>query len=241
MIDQEKITVAAGGNLMRKTSQEAYDLIENMTQHHFQWDAEVYYDTTNDMNAHYSKTTFVSSEQVKVLGNDTGYTIQSVQHQPGPGHLNTFHYTYSDESDEDEPSEVLRVQKLIHPLSGSPTPSSDSIIASSSPSLTPSGIGDVLLLEKLLNIDSTKDLLLQELNNDYEGDILFLEKLLKDEPSEAKVSEKPLDSLDLISETFDMTIINPLFDCNFEFTLNSDDPIFDIQNEESDEIETDTI
>ncbi|GJV30893.1 hypothetical protein Tco_1391293 [Tanacetum coccineum] len=33
--------VAVGGNFMRKTPQEAYDLIENMTQHHCQWDAEV--------------------------------------------------------------------------------------------------------------------------------------------------------------------------------------------------------
>nr|GEZ58438.1 hypothetical protein [Tanacetum cinerariifolium] len=72
--------VAVGGNIMRKTPQEAYDLIEYMTQHHFQWDAEVYHDITIDMSAHYSTTTFASSEQVEVLGNDTGYTIQSIQH-----------------------------------------------------------------------------------------------------------------------------------------------------------------
>ncbi|GKG28169.1 hypothetical protein Tco_0406496, partial [Tanacetum coccineum] len=35
-----------------------------------------------------------------------------------------------------------------------------------------------------------------------------------------KVSEKPLDSLDPISKTFDMTITNPLFDFDYEFTLN---------------------
>ncbi|GJY51567.1 reverse transcriptase domain-containing protein [Tanacetum coccineum] len=56
-----------------------------------------------------------------------------------------------------------------------------------------------------------------------------------------RVSEKPLDSLDLISNTFDMTITNPLFDLDSEFTLNSNNPIFDIQNEESDESETETI
>ncbi|GJX59776.1 hypothetical protein Tco_0291166, partial [Tanacetum coccineum] len=275
MIDRDKIMVAALGNIIRKTPQEAYDLIENMTHHHFQWDAEVYYDTTTDMSAHYSKTTFASSEQVEVLGNDTGYTIQSVQHQPGPCHPNTFHYTYSDESDEDEPSEVNSDFLLEE---------TDAFLAFDS---TPPGIhneifdveGDILLLEKLLNIDFTKDLPPQELNNDYERDILFLEKLLKDEPSEAKnseidslnkglsdtflmgdmeikfnplkdiddpvpiprVSEKPLNSLDPISETFDMTITNPLFDFDFEFTLNSDYPIFDIQNEESDESETETI
>ncbi|GKA64100.1 hypothetical protein Tco_0763706 [Tanacetum coccineum] len=56
-----------------------------------------------------------------------------------------------------------------------------------------------------------------------------------------RVSEKPLDSLDCISETFKMTIKNPLFDFDSEFTLNLDNPIFDIQNEESDESEMDTI
>ncbi|GJV22103.1 hypothetical protein Tco_1371123 [Tanacetum coccineum] len=202
--------VAGGGNIMRKTPQEAYDLIENMTHHHFQWDAKVYYDTTTDMSAHYSKTTFALNEQVEVLGNDTRYTIQSVQHQPGPDNPSTFHYSYSNESNEVEPLEVLNVQKSIHPLSGSPTLSSNSIIESLSPSLTPIGnsnfllektdaflsldsipLGidnetfdadrDILLLEKLLNIDSIRDLPPQELNNeifDAERDILLLEKLL---------------------------------------------------------------
>ncbi|GJZ37589.1 reverse transcriptase domain-containing protein [Tanacetum coccineum] len=143
MIDRDKIMVAAGGNIMQKTPQEAYDLIENMTQHHFQWDAEVYYDTTTGVSAHYSETTSALSAQIEVLGNNTGYTIQSIQHQPGPGHPNTFYYSYSDESDEDEPSEESTVQKLIHLLSGSPTPSSNSIIAS----LTPFGDSDFLVEE----------------------------------------------------------------------------------------------
>ncbi|GJZ53560.1 hypothetical protein Tco_0608445 [Tanacetum coccineum] len=193
---------------------EALNLSENMTQHHFQWDAEVYHDTTTDMSAHYSKTTFASSEQVEVLGNDTGYTIKSVQHQPGPGHPNTFHYSYSDESDEDEPSEVLQVHKSINPLSGSHTPSPNPVVESLSPSLTPcedsdllleetdaflslddskppgidNGIydseGDILFLEGLLNDEILSDLPHLELNNDPEGDILFLENLLKDEPLE---------------------------------------------------------
>ncbi|GKA82874.1 reverse transcriptase domain-containing protein [Tanacetum coccineum] len=51
MIDQERLMVAAGSNFMRKTPQKAYDLIENMTQHHFQWDAEVYYDTTTEKSS----------------------------------------------------------------------------------------------------------------------------------------------------------------------------------------------
>ncbi|GJR60479.1 reverse transcriptase domain-containing protein [Tanacetum coccineum] len=120
MIDREKIMVAAGGNLMRKTPQEAYDLIENMTQHHYQWDSKVQYDTTTDMSAHYSKTTFALSEQIEVLGKQTAYTSQSVQHQLGPVHPNTFHYTYSDESDKDEPSKSKNseINSLIREQSG---------------------------------------------------------------------------------------------------------------------------
>ncbi|GJY08458.1 hypothetical protein Tco_0375512 [Tanacetum coccineum] len=181
------------------------------------------------MSAHYSKTTFASSEQVEVLGNDTGYTIQSIQHQPGPGHHNTFHYSYSDKSNEDEPSEVLQVQKSINPLSGSPTPSPDHVVEYLSPSLTPCGDsdllleetdaflslddsippgidngiydseGDILFLEGLLNNEILRDLPPLELNNDLEGDILFLENLLEDEPLESKNSK--IDSL--IKESID--------------------------------------
>ncbi|GJU53664.1 reverse transcriptase domain-containing protein [Tanacetum coccineum] len=135
--NQERFMVAAGGNFMWKTPQEAYDLIENMTQHHFQWDTELYYNTTTDISSHYSETTFASRERVEVLGKQTGYTIQSVQHNPGPSHPNIFYYSDFDESDDDEPSEMIKDQKSIHHLSGSPTPSSDHVVASFSPSLTP--------------------------------------------------------------------------------------------------------
>ncbi|GKB64251.1 hypothetical protein Tco_0920437 [Tanacetum coccineum] len=218
----------------------------------------------------------------------------------------TFYYSDSDKSDDDGPSELIEDQKSIHHLSDSPTPSSDHVVASLSPSLTPTGDSDsileetdtllphhdstsskvdddildpkkdICLLERLLNLDSTKDLPhLHELNNkifDPEEDILILENLLKDDHSEAKnseidslikgpsdtflmadediklnppmdvdnlvpiprVSEKPLDSLDPILETFKTTITDPLFDFDSEFTLNSDNPILDIQNKESD-------
>ncbi|GJX63356.1 hypothetical protein Tco_0296256 [Tanacetum coccineum] len=250
MIDRDKIMVVAGGNIMRKTPQEAYDLIENMTQHHYQWDSEVYYDTTTNMSAYYSKTTFrpiiVNKLRVPWHKMYTGYNyskVFNIKQEPFP----------------------LRLPILLSRLF---------------PHLLPLRNSDFLLEETdaFLAFDSTP-LPPQELNNDYERDILFLEKLLKDEPSEAKnseidslnkglsdtflmedmeikfnplkdiddpvpiprVSKKPLNSLDPILETFDMTITNPLFDFDFEFTLNSDYPIFDIQNEESDESETETI
>ncbi|GJX31720.1 hypothetical protein Tco_0241575 [Tanacetum coccineum] len=98
--------IVADGNIMHKTPQEAYDLIENMTQHQFQWDAEVYYDTTTGVSARYSETTFALSAQIEVLEKQIAYISQNLQHEQGPGHPNTVEYTYSDESDEDEPSEA---------------------------------------------------------------------------------------------------------------------------------------
>ncbi|GJW83050.1 reverse transcriptase domain-containing protein [Tanacetum coccineum] len=227
MIDQERLMVAAGGNFMRKTPQEAYDLIENMTQHHFQWDAEVYYNTTTDMSAHYSETTFASRERVEVLGKQTGYTIQSVQHNPGPGHPNTFYYSDSDESDDEEPSEMIEDQKLIHHLSGSPTPSYDPLdepLEANKSEIKP-------LIREPPNTFLMRD---EEIKLNSHEDI-------DDLVSIPRVSEKPLDSLDCIYKTFDMTITDPLFDFDTKFTLNSDNPIFSVHNEESDESETETI
>ncbi|GJY81195.1 hypothetical protein Tco_0493946 [Tanacetum coccineum] len=81
-------------------------------------------------------------------------------------------------------------QKSIHPLSGSPTPSSDFIVASPSPSLTPLGNSDFLLEEtnSFLALDSIAPYIDDGIY-DSEGDIIFLENLLKDEPSEAEKSE----------------------------------------------------
>ncbi|GJW58254.1 hypothetical protein Tco_0104985 [Tanacetum coccineum] len=165
MIGREKIMVVASGNIMRKTPQEAYDLIENMTLHHFQWDVEVYYDTST-----------------------------------GPGHPHTIYYSNFDESDEDEPSEVekSKINSLIRVPSDA-----------------------FLIRDKEIKFNPLKDI---------------------DDPVPIlRVYEKPLDSLDCISDTFDTTINNPLFDFDSEFTLNYENPIFDIRYEDSDESETETI
>ncbi|GJW15446.1 hypothetical protein Tco_0019579 [Tanacetum coccineum] len=99
------------------------------------------------MSAYYSETTFASRERVEVLGKQTGYTIQSVQHNSRPGHPNTFYYTDSDESNDDEPSEMIEDQKPVHHLSGCPTPSSDPVVASLSPLPTPFEDSDSFLEE----------------------------------------------------------------------------------------------
>ncbi|GKA51474.1 reverse transcriptase domain-containing protein [Tanacetum coccineum] len=195
MIDQERLMVAAGSNFMRKTPQEAYDLIENMTQHHFQWDAE---------------------DQVIL----TPFTIHS---------------------DDDEPSEMTEDQKSIHHLSASPTPFSDPVVAS---------LSLILLLPP--GIDDPSEAKNSEIDSHIKGpsDTFLMgdDDIKLNPPMDVdnlvpipRVSEKPLDSLDPILETSKMTINDPLFDFEFEFTLNSDNPILDIQNKESDESETETI
>nr|GEU56531.1 hypothetical protein [Tanacetum cinerariifolium] len=223
--------VAPSGNIMRKTPQEAYD------------------------------TTFASSEQVEVFGNDTGYIIQSVQHQLGPGHPNTFHYSYSDESDEDEPSKVNtdfllektdaflsldwippRIDNEIFDAEGDIILLENLLNIDSTRDLPPQELNneifdverDILLLEKLLNIDSTKDPPPQELNNDPEGDILFLETLLKDDLSDAANYE----IISLIREPSDTFLIGSK---EIIFTpLEDIDDLLPIPRD-SDESKTDTI
>ncbi|GKB20215.1 hypothetical protein Tco_0854138 [Tanacetum coccineum] len=77
---------------------------------------------------------------------------------------------------EDHFHEVLNVQKSIHPLSGNPTPSSDPVVASLSPSLTPFGDSDFLLEETdaFLALDYSIPLEIDNGIYDSEGDILFL-------------------------------------------------------------------
>nr|GEV44403.1 hypothetical protein [Tanacetum cinerariifolium] len=110
-------------------------------------DTKAYYDTTTGVSAHYSKTTSMLNAQIEVLGKQTAYTIQSVQHQLRLGHPNIVYYSDSDESDKDKPSEVLDIQKPIHSLSGNPTPSFDSMVESLSSPPTPFEDSDSLLEE----------------------------------------------------------------------------------------------
>ncbi|GKB06213.1 hypothetical protein Tco_0834446 [Tanacetum coccineum] len=239
MIDRDKIMVAAGGNIMRKTPQEAYDLIKNMTYHHFQWDAEVYYDTTTDRSAHYLR---LLSHRVNKLRSlemtlDTQFkeidAFLSLDDSIPPGIENGIY---------DSEGDILFLEGLLNGEIPSDLPSLE---------LNNDPGGDILFLENLL-----KDEPLEA--NKSEINPLIWEPpntiLMRDEEIELnshkdiddlipipRVSEKPLDSLDCISKTLKMTITDPLFDFDFEFNLNSDNPIFSIHNDESDESEMKTI
>ncbi|GJY31301.1 reverse transcriptase domain-containing protein [Tanacetum coccineum] len=72
-----------------------------------------------------------------------------------------------------------------HGDDGSPTPFSDPVIVSLSPSLTPFGDSDFLLEETnaFLSLDDSIPLEIDNGIYDSEGDIIFLEKLLNDDPT----------------------------------------------------------
>ncbi|GJY49444.1 hypothetical protein Tco_0439400 [Tanacetum coccineum] len=122
--------------------------------------------------------------------------------------------------------------------------------------------GDILFLEELLNDEIPRDLPPKELKDDEpstskslietpleidneiydsEGDILFLENLLKDEPSKADKSEiytligEPPDTFLMEDEEIEL---NPFQDIDDSVPIPR---IFNIQNEHSDEPETETI
>nr|GEY72037.1 reverse transcriptase domain-containing protein [Tanacetum cinerariifolium] len=79
--------------------------------------------------------------------------------------------------------EVLNVQKSIHPLSGSLTSSSNPVVVSLSSSLTPFRDSDFLLeeIDTLLALDDSIPPKINERIFDPEGDILLLENLLNND------------------------------------------------------------
>ncbi|GJW96733.1 reverse transcriptase domain-containing protein [Tanacetum coccineum] len=107
-------------------------------------------------------------------------------------HTSRYSYRYNDESVnrtdvidvtcEEYAQEVLGFSDSSK--SGNPTPSSDPIITTSSPSLIPFEGGDFILEE--IEACLTSDLIppgIDDADFDPEGDILLLEKLLNDDPS----------------------------------------------------------
>ncbi|GKD26106.1 reverse transcriptase domain-containing protein [Tanacetum coccineum] len=84
---------------------------------------------------------------------------------------------------EDHFYEVLNVQKSIHPLSGCPTPSSVPVVASLSSSLTPFRDSDFILeeIDALLALDDSIPPEIDDGIFDPEGDILLFEKLLNND------------------------------------------------------------
>ncbi|GJS85671.1 reverse transcriptase domain-containing protein [Tanacetum coccineum] len=108
------------------------------------------------------------------------------------GHTSRYSYKYDDESVNRIDFIDVTCKEFAQELlgfsdsskSGNPTPSSDPIITTSSPSLTPFEGGDFILeeIEACLTSDSIPPGIDDD-DFDPEGDILLLEKLLNDDPS----------------------------------------------------------
>nr|GEY51874.1 reverse transcriptase domain-containing protein [Tanacetum cinerariifolium] len=98
----------------------------------------------------------------------------------------------TDEACEEYSQEVLSFSDVT--TSGSPTPSDDPIVSTTSPTLTPFGDSDFLLFEEadsFLGLEDDPDLL--EFNPFYydpKGDILMLEAILNSEPSPSLPNHK---------------------------------------------------
>ncbi|GJT21271.1 reverse transcriptase domain-containing protein [Tanacetum coccineum] len=313
--------MAAGGNIMRKTPQEAYDLIENMTLHHFQWDAEVYYDTTTGVSAHYFETTSALSVEIELIRQNCQFhgfrdedanehlnkylSITQFIKKNGVSediiNLNLFPFSLTHEAEiwyyhlkthsihtwEEMVSKflskyypyskALHLRKEILNFRQLPAESVFEAWERFKSCLRKCPDHRILLWDAEVYYDTTTGVsayysettstLSAEIESD-EGEPSEVDKskadpfirestdtfFIGDEEIELnshediddlvpipRVSEKPLDSRDLISKAFDMTIKNLLFDFDSEFTVNSDNPIFDIQNKESVESKTKTI
>ncbi|GJY26222.1 hypothetical protein Tco_0400948 [Tanacetum coccineum] len=127
--------------------------------------------------------------------------------------------------------------KSNHPLSGSPTLSSDLVVESLFSSLTPFGDIDLLLEETdaFLSLDDSIPPGIDNGIYDSEGDILFLEELLNDEilrslpPKELK-DDEPSTTKSLIKKP--LGIDNEIYDSEgdilFLENLLTDDPIKDL-------------
>lgn len=71
---------------------------------------------------------------------------------------------------------------------------------------------------------------------DFEADLGEIESLLYHDPSLTSDPISPIENNNhFVPETFNTTLTNPLFEFNSEFTLTSDNPLFDVQNEDCDE------
>ncbi|GKF29391.1 reverse transcriptase domain-containing protein, partial [Tanacetum coccineum] len=114
------------------------------------------------------------------------FNVESTSKYPPKHGFKSIHMIdILDNTCEDYFHEVLNVQKSIHPLSGSPTPSSDPVVESLCHSLTPFGDSDFLLEETdtFLTLDDSIPSGIDNGIYDSEGDILFLEELLNDDPT----------------------------------------------------------
>nr|GEV34389.1 reverse transcriptase domain-containing protein [Tanacetum cinerariifolium] len=222
----DTINAAARGTFMKRRHEECYDLIENMTAHHNDWDTTVQRDALLHMPkfATMFKSLFNNKEKLfdlattSVNENCSVVILKKIPEKLGdPGKFlipcdfpelveclalvdlaitfkvgQTLSFSYNDAesinrivvidvSCEEYAQEVLRFLEIS--TSGNPT--SEPIISTSSPTLTPFGDSDFLLEETDAFLAIEDDSISPEIDDSYydsEGDIRLLEEFLNDDP-----------------------------------------------------------
>ncbi|GKD51382.1 reverse transcriptase domain-containing protein [Tanacetum coccineum] len=132
------------------------------------------------VNVHGEKLT------LRVGDDELVFNVESASKHPQKHSDNSIHkIDIFDTTCDNHVYEVLNFQKSINVTSGNPTLSSDPMVESLSPSLTPFGDSDCLLEETdaFLSLDDSIPPGIDDETYDSEGDILFLERLLDDDPS----------------------------------------------------------
>nr|GEX20800.1 reverse transcriptase domain-containing protein [Tanacetum cinerariifolium] len=190
---RDTINVDAGGTFMKRHLEECYDLIENMTAYHNDWD------TSAQRRTLPSNTITNPKEDLKGIITQSGNAYQ------GP-----MIPTTSPLPQVVEPCEEYSQEVLGFFVSGNPTPSMKPIVSNFSPTLTPFEDCDFLLEETDAFLAIDDEPISSKIKGSYydsEGDILLLEEFLNDDPpspplppQELKVVE-PSNKKYLIDET----------------------------------------
>nr|GEY29389.1 retrovirus-related Pol polyprotein from transposon 17.6 [Tanacetum cinerariifolium] len=213
---RDTINAAAGGTFMKRRLEECYDLIENMTTHHNDWDTsaqrrptipttfsslpkvaeretEVTKDTMPPTNNGSTKDVQPSVVQTETPIPNSELVIASIiKPVVAPNDMTANRIDVIDMVCEEYSQEVLGSSNVI--VSGSLTSYYDPIVSTSSPTLTPFGDSDFLLEEVDVFLALEDDATSPEVDQSYydpEGDILLLEAFLNAKTDNYSIDEPP--------------------------------------------------
>nr|GEU68509.1 reverse transcriptase domain-containing protein [Tanacetum cinerariifolium] len=192
-----------GGTFMKRRPEECYDLIENMTAHHNDWDTSAQRTTLDKPRTYMLREpikvvtlTNLKTEKALIDVFEGELTLrvskeaitfnldQTSRYSANYNDMTANRIEVIDMACEEYSQEVLGFFDVI--ASGNPTPYYDPIVSTSSPTLTPFRDSDFLLEEVDAFLALEDDATSPEVDQSYydpEGDILLLEAFRNDDPS----------------------------------------------------------
>nr|GEX48144.1 reverse transcriptase domain-containing protein [Tanacetum cinerariifolium] len=195
---RDTIIAIAGGTFMKRRLEECYDLIENMTAHHNDWDTSAQRIVDFDADPRVPlilKISFLKTGKalVDVYEGELSLRVgkeaiafnldQTLRYSANYNDMTANRIDVIDMACEEYSQEVLGFSDVI--ASGHPAPYYDPIVSTSSPTLNPFGDSDFLLEEVDAFLALEDDATSPEVDHSYydpEGDILLLETFLNDDP-----------------------------------------------------------